>query len=154
MKQKKEIDFPFKFAEKCLYNFKANAARLKILREKLSELDKSMSMHGQSYEPINNNGGSNDNSPVAIRALKIASLEDEISTLSLRTTPIADLIKDLSGAEVLAGSRNAELMQIMNLFYFGQNSADAVAYELNISRRKFYRNREQLVKLAIKYLGV
>ena len=153
MRRKKEVDFSFRFAEGCMYNFKSNLARLKILREKLSELDKSMSMHGQSYEPINN-GGSNDNSPVAVRALKIASLEDEISSLSLRTTPIADLIKDLSSPEALAGSRNTELMQIMNLFYFGQNSADAVAYELNISRAKFYRQREQIVKLAIKYLGL
>lgn len=151
--KRNKTDFPFRYAERCLYEYKANASRLKILREKLAELDASMSVHGQNYEPLAG-GGEGNSSPVAIRALKITSLEDEIATLEIRTTPITNLINDLSGEEVLSSSRNAELMQIMKLFYFGQNPAEAVANKLRISRAKFYRRREQTVKLAIKYLGI
>ena len=140
----------FRYAEYCLYNYKAKSAGLENLRHKLKELDRSASVHAQSYEasPI---GGAGD--PVALRALKITELEGKISRLEYETRPIDQLIRDLNGPEVLAGSPNAELREILRLFYFGKNSAEVVIDKLGISRRRFYYSRGKLVNLVIEYLG-
>ena len=149
-RDEKEHRSHFRRAEYCMYNYKAKCAGLESMRLKLKELERSGSVHAQSYE-ANPIGGVSD--PVAQRAVKITELESKIIKLEAETRPISRLINDLNGPEVLAGSPNAELREILRLFYFGKNSADAVIDELGISRRRFYYSRGKLVDLAIEYFG-
>ena len=142
----------YRKAESCLYNYKAKCAALDSLNLKLKELNKSASVHAQSYE--SNINGHNIGDPVAQRAAKIFETENKIAKLELETIPVTRLIQDLNSSEVLNASPNAEQRDILKLFYFGKNSLDTVVKELNISRRRFYYARDKLVWLAAEYLGL
>lgn len=141
----------FRFAEKCLYEYPENHARLEALREALSDLRSSASVQGQGYEPIGHGGGGD---PVASRAQKIADLEREIFKLERVTSPIVRLHKNLNSEFVLANSLRGDLSKILNLCYFGGNNNAQVAEILSISERTVYKLRCRLVGMAIQCLGL
>ena len=45
-------DFRFRFAERCLYDYKTNVARLEVLRDDLRTLDALSSAKGQTYDAL------------------------------------------------------------------------------------------------------
>ena len=149
MKQKDK----FRYAEKCLYEYKRNMACLEILREDLRVEQAGSDVHVQNYQYTIDFNGIHSN-PVQARMIKIEQLEERIRKLERWTKPITQLEKDLTSAESLDTSRNKELYEVMKLMYFGKNPPDAIIEELKIARRTFYNRRRELVYTAISYLAL
>ena len=149
MKQKDK----FRYAEKCLYEYKRNMACLEILREDLRVERAGSDVHVQNYQYTIDFTG-NPSNPVQARMIKIEQLEERIRKLERWTKPITQLEKDLTSAESLDTSRNKELYEVMKLMYFGKNQPDAIIEELRIARRTLSRRRRELVITAINYLGL
>ena len=149
MKQKDK----FRYAEKCLYEYKRNIACLEILREDLRVERAGSDVHVQNYQYEINFSGTPSN-PVQARVIKLEQLEERITKLERWTKPITQLMKDLTSAESLDTSHNKELYEVMKLMYFGKNSPDVITEELRIARRTFARRRRELVLTAISYLGL
>ena len=68
--------------------------------------------------------------------------------------PIRRLYDDLREDYVLADSPKMVLREILELFYLGENTWQATAHELGLSRASFFRKKEDLVRLSIRYLGL
>ena len=143
----------YRYAEKCLYEYKRNLAGLKVLREDLRVLQAGTDVHAQNYQLTFGFSGTVSD-PVHARLVKIEKLEERIKWLERVTKPIELLIGDLTAPEVLEYSNSKGLMEILRLVYFGQNPADAVIEELKITRRTFYRQRRELVNMTISYLAL
>ena len=148
MKQKND----FRYAEKCLYEYKRNLAGLKVLREDLRVAQAGLDVHAQNYQYTFNFTGEVSN-PVQSRLMKIEGLEERIRKLERVVNPIKQLIEDLTAPEVLEYSENKYLMDILRLMYFGKNPPDAIMSELNIARTTFFKQRRELVNMAISYLA-
>ncbi|MBQ4468666.1 MAG: DUF1492 domain-containing protein [Synergistaceae bacterium] len=143
----------FRFAEKCLYGYKKNLACLEILQGDLAVVRAGVDVKAQSYQlMISFSGEPSD--PVSSRLIKIESIEDRISKLERITKPITKLISDLNGEEILNGSRNKDLMQILRLLYFGNNTPEAIMQELNIAKTTYFKRRQELVFTTIDYMGL
>lgn len=142
----------FRYAEKCLYEYKRNLAALEILREDLRVAQASTDVHVQNYQSFFSSNSDPSNS-VQARLMKIESIEGKIRVIERFTKPITKLIEDLSAPENLKGSDNKLFLDILKLIYFGKNIPDVVIDELNVSRRTFFRFRRDLVYLAIGYLA-
>lgn len=143
----------FKFAEKCLYEYKRNLACLGVLKEDLRVAEADIDVKAQNYQFQFTTGGEVSN-PVQARLIKIESLEERIQYLERYTGPITLMMKDLNTPEALNGSRNSDLLLLLRLMYFGGNSPDAIMAELNIARTSFFRLRRELVCVAICYLAL
>lgn len=143
----------FKYAEKCLYEYKRNLACLNVLYDDLKIAKASVDVKAQSYQQ-NLASGDNVSDPVSSRVIKIEELEERIRYLERLTKPITALIEDLNSPDVLNGSYKTSLMEIVRLFYFGQNVLEVILKELNLTRRTFFRLRRELIYLAICYLAL
>lgn len=143
----------FRYAEKCLYGYKRNVACLKVLQDDLRIEELGTDVHAQNYHGMFNSAGEPSN-PVESRQMKIESLRERIRILERCTNPITALISDLTSPNVLNGSSNAAMMDILKLMYFGGNTLDAIIEELNISRRTFFSRRRSLVYVTIGYLAL
>lgn len=142
----------FRHAEKCLYGYKRNVACLKVLREDLRVLEASTDVHAQNYQYqfTETNVPSN---PIEARQIKMEALQARIRKLERCTNPITELMRDLTSPDVLNGSSNLALMEILKLMYFGGNTPDVIISTLNIARRTFFKRRRELVNIAITYLA-
>ena len=149
MKQKDK----FRYAEKCLYDYKRNQACLEVLREDLRVAQISSDVHAQNYQYTFGFNGEPSN-PVQARLIKIEALEERIKQLERITKPLTLLIENLNAPEVLDGSENKMLYEILRLMYLGKNIPDAIIEELKIARRTFFNRRRELVNLAVSYLGL
>ena len=147
-----EREYPFRFAERCLYDYKANVARLEVLRTDLRVLDAASSMKAQNYDGTPGSGYPSDS--VSGRLQRIERVEEDILHLERRTLPIRRLYDDLRENYVLTDSPKMILRGILELFYFGENTREATAEELGLSRASFFRKKEELVRLSIRYLGL
>ena len=143
-------DFSFKFAERCLYEYQGNMARLAALREKLMSLYGSSSMKAQNYDPIDHSSGPGD--PVAVRTLSILTLEEEIGRLAKRTEPITRLLAVLDAPFVLEGTILEGLANVARMHYFAKRPKGETAKELKVDVRTLYNMRVRLVTLVIKYM--
>ena len=143
----------FRSAEKWLYGYKRNLAGLKVLREDLRVAQAGLDVYAQNYQYTFSATGE-VSSPVHARVEKIESLEGRIRWLERYTKPITQLIEDLTAPEVLEYSENKALMNILRLMYFGKNPPDVIIEELKITRRTFFRQRRELVNMAISYLAL
>ena len=148
MKQKDK----FRYAEKCLYEYKRNLAALNVLKEDLHVIEIGTDVHAQNYQLSLNFTGTPSN-PVQARLLKIETIKERIQQLERFTTPITSLINDLDIPENLNGSENQLLLEILKLLYFGKNTIDAVLEELRIAKRTFTRKRRKLIFMVIDYLA-
>ena len=144
-------DFRFRFAERCLYDYKTNVAQLEVLRADLKVLDAASSVRGQNYDGLPCLGHLRD--AVSARLERIENLEEDIRYLERRTEPIRRLYDDLRAGYVLDGSPKTILRGILELFYLGENTWQATAEELGLSRMSFFRRRNELVGLSLRYLG-
>ena len=146
-----EREYPFRFAERCLYDYKTNVARLEVMRTDLRILDAASSAKGQNYDGLPCLGHLRD--AVSARLERIENLEEDIQYLERRTEPIRRLYDDLRAGYVLEGSPKTILRGILELFYLGVNTWQATAEELGLGRTSFFEKRKELVELAIRYLG-
>ena len=137
----------FRYAEKCLYEYKQNLACLDILREDLRAEQSGLDVHAQNYDSVPMFAGTPSN-PVQSRILRIEQIEGRIKKLERWTKPVGQMIENLKGAN------NEVLMRILKLMYFGQNPPDVVIRELKIARRTFYYHRRKLVDRVIDYLAL
>ena len=143
----------FRYAEKCLYGYQRNVACLKVLREDLRLEEAGTDVHAQNYQYTFGFTGEPSN-PVEARQMKIESLRERIRVLERCTKPITELIGDLTSPNVLNGSSNAAMMEVMRLMYFGGNLPEVIIEELRIARSTFFKRRRQLVYVAMAYLAL
>ena len=143
--------FRVRFAERCLYDYKTNVARLEVLRADLKILDSASSVKGQNYDGLPCLGHLWD--AVSARLERIENLEEDIRYLERKTEPIRRLYDDLRAGYVLEGSPKTILRGILELFYLGENTWQATAEELGLGRTSFFEKRKELVELTIRYLG-
>ena len=142
----------FRYAEKCLYEYKRNIAALNVLREDLRVEQAGTDVHAQNYQ-LNFSFPGTPSNPVEMRAIKIDTLEGRIKQLERCTKPIEKMISDLDTSENLPNSNNKILLNILKLLYFGKNTVDDIIEEMNIAKRTFSRKRRELVFLASDYLA-
>ena len=150
---RKERINPFRFAERCMFDFKDNQARLSALKDNYKLLQDSSSVSAQQYEPLGSYGG-DVTDKVSARLERIEKIKEDIDCLECKVKPIQRLIDDLKAPYILSNSPKAALLRILELYYFGNNLPMAVAFEMDITRRTFFRRRGELVKQAIYYLGL
>lgn len=150
----REQKSPYRFAERCLYTYKENLARLEVLREDLRVIRSLSSVKVQDYDynTISSTPGGHGD-PVVERLLRIEHLEEKITGLERRTKPITRLLEDLESPYVLEESRRATLLKILQYVYLGGNSWQDAANELRLGRSAFFDRRRELVNIAIRYLG-
>ena len=141
----------FRYAEKCLYNYKTNLARLEVLNEDLRVLRSGGDIKGVTYQ-LTFNFGDNYSDPVFNHVAKIEKLESQIKKLERITRPITKLIQELSTAK--QGTINQELKKIFELFYVSGLLLSDVANELHRSYRTLSSRRYKLVIRTIEYLGL
>ena len=143
----------FRYAEKCLYEYKRNLAAINILREDLRVENAQNSIHVQNYQFSFGFSGEPSN-PVEERVIKIEKIKERIQKLERCTNPITQLITDLNAPENLKYSDNKTLFNILKLLYFGKNTVADIRDELNLGRRTFARKRRELVIMACGYLAL
>lgn len=144
---------PVRLAEKCLYSYNENLARLDVLRQDLKVLRATSSVQAQRYDAVSRSRGSHSD-PVMARMLHIEELERVIVWLERRTLPIQRLVADLEGPDVLQNSPKSDLLRVLRLLYFGKNLPSQVAQEMRVSRHFVYDRRNELRKMAVSYLGI
>ena len=142
----------FRYAEKCLYEYKRNLACLNVLYDDLKVARASVDVKAQSYNNLPSGGDVSD--PVNSRVLRIEQLEERIKYLERLTKPITTLIEDLNSSDVLNGSYKANLMDVLRLYYFGQNIIEAIIEKLNVTERTLRRWRRELIYITICYLAL
>ena len=142
----------FRYAEKCLYEYKRNLACLNVLYDDLKVARASVDVKAQSYNNLPSGGDVSD--PVSSRVLRIEQLEERIKYLERLTKPITTLIEDLNSPDVLNGSYKANLMDVLRLYYFGQNIIEAIIEKLNVTERTLRRWRRELIYITICYLAL
>ena len=81
----------FRFAEKCLYEYKRNLACLEVLRDDLRVAQAGLDVRAQNYQYTFNLGGEVSD-PVSARLIKIEQLEERISKLERLTKPITTVV--------------------------------------------------------------
>ena len=143
----------FRYAEKWLYGYKKNIACLEILRGDLQIKESGSDVHAQNYQSQFGVSGE-PSSPVHSYLVSIETLRERIRYLERWTIPITKLIADLNSPYTLTGSRNVDLLQVLNFMYFGENPPKEVMNKLKIPDRTFTRRRRELVRVAIDYLGL
>ena len=148
----KNRDYSFRFAEKCLYSFQEDAVRLTALRECLATLYSTSTAGVQGWDVIAHSSGVSD--PVAVRELKIVSLEEEIGKLMWRVNAIQKLLDALDVPFLLEDTPIANMGKFIRFWYFCRVPRDKVMKLLSISKTSMYRLREKTVELVIKYLGL
>ena len=146
-------DEKFKFAEKCLYEYKRNLACLEVLKEDLRVAESGTDVKAQNYQYTFSFSGEVSD-PVSARYSKIETLQNRIHYLERLTRPITNMITDFSTSDALKGSHYKDLLQVLRLRYFGGNTPDAVMAELNIAKRTFFKRRRELVFFAGYYLAL
>lgn len=145
-----ENDFYFRFAERCLYDYLENVARLEALRVELRALDALSSVRGLAYDGAP--GGGEPYDAVSARLEKIERVEQNILFLERRTRPVEMLLADLSSSYVLEPARK-EMLEILRLRYLHANTWGRVMESLQIGKTTFLRRRRELVDMAVRYLA-
>ena len=141
----------FRRAEGYLYGYKANVARLEVLRTDLKVLDALSSVGAQRYDAPPSEGGAD---PVSARLERIEKVEADILHLERWTRPIERLMEDLGSPFVLEGSVKRELLAILKLHYLGGNTWGRTVDELSLGRTTFFQRKKELVQTAARYLGL
>lgn len=140
----------FRYAEKCLYEYHSNLARLEVLREDLRVLRASYDFSSKSYQSTGTSCGTASD-PVANHVIKIQELEAQIKRLERNTEPITKLINSM---ELKKHSKGCEYKKILELFYFEEISLSEIAVRLKKSRQTISKRRQALVFKTISYLGL
>lgn len=140
----------FKFVEKCLYDYPKNSAKIDVLRLDLEVLRKNGDVKAQNYEHTSR-GSEGHSDPVLSFVEQVERLEKQIFKLERITTPITRLTRELKMSK---GARKADLLQVLELYYFEDAQSKEIEEELHLDRKTLFRRRKYLVSLAGEYLGV
>ena len=149
--EKVEKEYPFRFAERCLYDYRENVARIEALRVELKSLDALSSVKVQTYDGIPGSGWICDT--VSERLERIERVEQHILFLERRTLPITLLEADLSSPYVLEPAKK-EMLGILRLRYIHSSTWERTMAVLNIGKSTYLRRRKDLVGMAIRYLAL
>ncbi len=155
VEKKRKAASPFRIAERCLYDYKKNLARLNILREDLRTLKAMPSVKVQDFELddiILSAGGHSD--PVMARLIRIEQLENEIAWLDRRTKPITRFVEDLKRSHPVEGSLKADFLILLKNLYFEEHTPEEVVKLMGVGRSLFYKRKQELVKNICLYLGL
>ena len=131
------------YVERCLWEYKENAAELEVLRMEQQEL---MSLHVQSYEAHGANGVSDPVSEVAHRRM---TLEKKIVKLERRTKPVEKLQGDLCGNDM----RISQMREILRLRYLAHDSHEDIQRRMAVSSATYWRRSRELLRMARRYFG-
>ena len=129
------------YVEQCLYDYKANVAKLEMMCEELNGL---MSLHGQSYEIFNSQG---EPDPVANTVNQKMRLEIKINEIKGRIKPVEKLIEDLNGTSL----RVRQMAEILRLRYFQHEDKTIIMEKLAVSSSTLWRRTNELIALAERY---
>lgn len=143
----------YRFAEKCLYEYLPNCAKLEALKAELELVRRAGDLRGHSYEVGGNVQGSHSD-PVSSYIERLEALEHEIKRLVRYTEPVGRFREDVSCSNVKGSSKKKDYHQILELYYFGGNRPKEIVSQLHCSRSVFYERRKALVQMAMKYLGL
>ena len=141
----------FKFVEKCLYDYPKNCAKVDVLRLDLEVLRKNGDVKAQSYDNDSRGSEGGHSDPVWSFVEQVERLEKQIFKLERITTPITRLTRELKMSK---GTRKADLLQVLELYYFEDATSKESEDELHLDRKTLFRRRKYLVSLAGEYLGV
>jgi hypothetical protein len=144
------ISNPFKTAESCMFGYLENLARLDALRDDLRLADARSSLKTPNYDGYATARGYADNIPG--RVLKIDMLESLIIGLERRTKPIARLLRDLESP--YSSSKRREMLGILRTRYMHNNTQEQTVDYLKMSKTCYLDRRKQLVRLAVRYMGL
>lgn len=139
---------PYQFAEKCLYDYQENLARLELLKDDLERLS---SLTVTNYNAQGRGGVPGD--PVWKYVQKKLDIEDGIAGLERKTAPITRMVSDLEAPWVLEGSPKMEMAKVLRMCYFGKTPREQAASNLNMAERTLRARKREVVKMAIYYLG-
>ena len=129
------------YIERCLYDYKANVAKLEMMQEELDDL---MSLHGQSYEIFKSHGEAD---PVANAVNQRLKLEIKIKEIKRRIKPVEKLIEDLKGTSL----RVRQMAEILRLRYFQHEDKTIIMEKLAVSSSTLWRRTNELIALAERY---
>ena len=153
--KKRKAASPFRVAERCLYDYKKNLARLDVLRGDLRLLKLLPSVKVQNFnlaDIVLSAGGHSD--PVVARLLRLEQLENETAWLERRTKPITRLIENLKRSRPAEGTLKADFLLILRKLYFEEKTPEDVAKLMRVGRSVFYERKQKLVRIACQYLGL
>ena len=140
----------YRYAEKCMYEYNSNTARLNILLEDLKDLRIRGDVRIQNYEISGNNN--NISSPVIEYIQHVELLEREIKHLQRIINPLTHMYEDLKKAP--NESLHRENLIILEEYYFSGIPEQEILNLHKWSHSTFYRKRASLVRTSIKYLGL
>lgn len=140
-----------RYVKRCLREYPENLKKIKRLKDDLIYLEAMTDVTGQQYHKVFLK--TNHSDPVVKYIEKLEAVEEKIENLKRVTEPITQMIKNLTKFYSLEGSLNFDLMKILELHFFKHISTE-VAYDvLGWSRMSFFRKKDEVVRLAQKYLG-
>lgn len=143
----------FKYAEKCLYDYVKNTARLDVIKEDLRVMRITGDVHAQQYDGVNSQSGEHSD-PVFGHVAKIERKEEQIQKLERITQPITNMVKILKDSAEKGSVQNKELLDILQLRYFDKLPNDVIQDELKLTHSTFYNRRYSLVYMAVSFLGL
>ncbi len=146
--KKTKNNYFYKFTEKCLYEFVTNCAKLEKLQYDFELLKLSGDVQAQKYEQSFSHGSVSD--PVFARLVKLENAEREIKKLERLVNPVKNLV---SYFEYYPSRKNFILLKILELYYFGGYTVEAVLQDIHFSRSCFFEQKKILVRKAMSYFG-
>jgi len=143
-------DCTFRYAEKCLYDYPLNCAKLERQTEKLEELCATSAATVQGYERGGHCG--EPGNPVMRRALGVVALEGEVERLRRKVEPVKEVLRALDSPFVVDGTALEGLAKLARMYYFAKRPKGDVVKGLGVTRQTVYNMRLRLVHMVIKYI--
>ena len=140
----------YRKAERLLYTYSDRLAKLHEARLALWHIRRQTDCHAQRYDSGLHSGGS-PSDPPGNYTDNVMRLEKIISDLAAITDPLTAMLKFLS---LSSEERDRTMHLICELHYQQGMTFQEIASDLQKSERTIYRRRDELVKLAIKELGL
>lgn len=118
------------------------------LRAKYDELKQSTDVHAQSYREKYISLG-NYSDPAGEYAEKCIKLERSIKYFEQKVNPVKILKRELQDVQYIG--KNGILYKILIKVFFWHMKPDDFCTEFKFARRTFYRRKNELVRIAMKY---
>ena len=133
-------------AEGLLWSYPINALRLNDAESQLAELRNLLDCRGQTYDHIPAKSGTHSD-PVAGLFERIEPIERIVAKLRDNVAVVADLRDTLKHSQ---DSKDVDMYNLMELFYFEHKGFSEVASLLGKSVRTLSRVRQSLIASVIK----
>ncbi|MBQ7543858.1 MAG: hypothetical protein IJT02_02840 [Synergistaceae bacterium] len=131
----------FRTAKSLLYRFPLNLMRLQELQQAIAQQRTQLDVQAHSYEAQTASTGTHSD-PVALLALRVMSMEEQLRRIEQRVVPVLRLRNRLKNS----GSEDERVrFYIMELYYF--EDIDMVTVMLHLYKRSIGYMRRQKRKL-------